>query len=47
MTIGDIFFIFALNIDEAVSNEYTQSKFFSQNMKNNIYPYKPHFFSKV
>ena len=50
---SDIFHISAQNIDcgyllepprRGGSNEYPQSVFFSQNEKNNVYPYKPLFY---
>ena len=53
MTIDNIFLIFAPNIDcgyslelprRLSSNDYPQSMSPSQNMKNNLYPGKPHFF---
>ena len=45
-----MFHISAQNIDcghlplRGGSNEYLQSMFFSEIKKNNVYPYKPHFY---
>ena len=50
---SDIFQISAQNIDcgylleppqQGSSNKYTQSMFFSRNLKNNVYPCKPQFY---